>query len=139
MEDSMEITRCGSTPTRRGPADYFTGTVWQDPIIEAPAPALIRGAQVSFEPGARTAWHTHPLGQTLHVVSGAGRVQTWGGPVQEIRAGDTVWIPPNEKHWHGAAPTTGMVHIALQEALDGKHVEWMEHVSDEQYNAAPKG
>jgi quercetin dioxygenase-like cupin family protein len=135
----MEITRCGSTPTRRGPADYFTGTVWQDPIIEAPAPALIRGARVSFEPGARTAWHTHPLGQTLHVVSGAGRVQTWGGPVQEIRAGDTVWIPPNEKHWHGAAPTTGMVHIALQEALDGKHVEWMEHVSDEQYNAAPKG
>jgi quercetin dioxygenase-like cupin family protein len=133
----MEITRCGSTPTRRGPADYFTGTVWQDPIIEAPAPALIRGARVSFEPGARTAWHTHPLGQTLHVVSGAGRVQTWGGPVQEIRAGDTVWIPPNEKHWHGAAPTTGMVHIALQEALDGKHVEWMEHVSDEQYNAAP--
>jgi quercetin dioxygenase-like cupin family protein len=139
MEDSMEITRCGSTPTRRGPADYFTGTVWQDPIIEAPAPALIRGARVSFEPGARTAWHTHPLGQTLHVVSGAGRVQTWGGPVQEIRAGDTVWIPPNEKHLHGAAPTTGMVHIALQEALDGKHVEWMEHVSDEQYNAAPKG
>ena len=135
----MEVTRCGSTPTRRGPADYFTGTVWQDPIIEAPAPARIRGARVSFEPGARTAWHTHPLGQTLHVISGAGRVQTWGGPVQEIRAGDTVWIPPNEKHWHGAAPTTGMVHIALQEALDGKHVEWMEHVSDEQYNAAPKG
>ena len=135
----MEITRCGSTPTRRGPADYFTGTVWQDPIIEAPVPALIRGARVSFEPGARTAWHTHPLGQTLHVISGAGRVQTWGGPVQEIRAGDTVWIPPNEKHWHGAAPTTGMVHIALQEALDGKHVEWMEHVSDEQYNVAPKG
>ena len=135
----MEITRCGSTPTRRGPADYFTGTVWQDPIIEAPAPARIRGARVSFEPGARTAWHTHPLGQTLHVISGAGRVQTWGGPVQEIRAGDTVWIPPNEKHWHGAAPTTGMVHIALQEALDGKHVEWMEHVSDEQYNVAPKG
>jgi quercetin dioxygenase-like cupin family protein len=135
----MEVTRCGSTPTRRGPADYFTGTVWQDPIIEAPAPARIRGARVSFEPGARTAWHTHPLGQTLHVISGTGRVQTWGGPVQEIRAGDTVWIPPNEKHWHGAAPTTGMVHIALQEALDGKHVEWMEHVSDEQYTAAPKG
>ena len=135
----MEVTRCGSTPTRRGPADYFTGTVWQDPIIEEPAPARIRGARVSFEPGARTAWHTHPLGQTLHVISGAGRVQTWGGPVQEIRAGDTVWIPPNEKHWHGATPTTGMVQIALQEALDGKHVEWMEQVSDEQYNAAPKG
>ena len=119
----MDIKPLGSMPSRRTPADYFTGTVWQDPIIEAPAPALIRGARVSFEPGARTAWHTHPLGQTLHVVSGTGRVQAWGGPVQEIRAGDTVWIPPGEKHWHGAAATTGMVHIALQEALDGKHVE----------------
>jgi len=135
----MDIRRCGSTPTRRGSADWFTGVVWQDPIIEAPAPARIRGARVSFEPGARTAWHTHPLGQTLHVVSGTGRVQTWGGPVQEIRAGDTVWIPPGEKHWHGAGPATGMVHIALQEALDGKHVEWMEHVSDEQYKVAPTG
>jgi len=133
----MEIRRCGSVPTRRGPADWFTGTVWQDPVIEAPAPARIRSARVSFEPGARTAWHTHPLGQTLHVISGAGRVQTWGGPVNEIRAGDTVWIPPGEKHWHGAGPSTGMVHIALQEALDGKHVEWLEHVSDQQYAVAP--
>ncbi|MFL5091359.1 MAG: cupin domain-containing protein [Xanthobacteraceae bacterium] len=133
----MEITRCGAVPTRRGPADWFTGTVWQDPLIEAPAPARIRGARVAFEPGARTAWHTHPLGQTLHVIMGCGRVQTWGGPVQEIRAGDTVWIPPGEKHWHGAGPNTCMVHIALQEALNGKQVEWLEHVSDEQYAVAP--
>jgi quercetin dioxygenase-like cupin family protein len=107
--------------------------VWQDPIIEAPDPARIRAGRVSFEPGARTAWHTHPLGQTLHVISGAGRVQALGGPIHEIRAGDTVWIPAGEKHWHGAAPTTGMVHIALQEALDGTHVTWLEHVTDEQY------
>ena len=133
----MDITRCGQAATRRGSADWFTGTVWQDPIIEAPAPARIRGARVTFEPGARTAWHTHPLGQTLHVIAGCGRVQTFGGPVLEIRAGDTVWIPPGEKHWHGAGPTTRMVHIALQEALDGKHVEWLEHVSDEQYAVAP--
>jgi quercetin dioxygenase-like cupin family protein len=133
----MEITRCGDKPTRRGPADWFTGTVWQDPIIEAPAPARIRANRVGFEPGARTAWHTHPLGQTLHVLMGCGRVQTWGGPVQEIRAGDTVWIPPDEKHWHGAGPNTRMVHIALQEALDGTAVEWLEHVSDEQYAVAP--
>ncbi len=129
----MDIRRCGSVPTRRQPADAFTGTAWQDPIIEAPAPARIRCGRVSFEPTARTAWHTHPLGQTLHVISGAGRVQSWGGPIREIRPGDTVWIPPGEKHWHGAAPTTGMVHIAMQEALDGKHVEWLEKVSDEQY------
>ncbi len=134
----MEIRRCGSVPTRRGPADWFTGTVWQDPIVEAPAPARIRAGRVSFEPGARTAWHTHPLGQTLHVVSGCGRAQTWGQPIQEIHAGDTVWIPPGEKHWHGAAPNAGMSHIALQEALEGKHVEWLEHVSDEQY-AGPVG
>jgi quercetin dioxygenase-like cupin family protein len=133
----MDVRRCGSVPTRRGSADWFTGTVWQDPIIEAPEPARIRSARVSFEPGARTAWHTHPLGQTLYVIHGTGRAQTWGGPVQEIRAGDTVWIPPGEKHWHGAGPTTGMVHVALQEALDGKHVEWMEQVSDEQYKVAP--
>jgi quercetin dioxygenase-like cupin family protein len=129
----MDIRRCGSVPTRRQPADAFTGTAWQDPIIEAPAPARIRCGRVSFEPAARTAWHTHPLGQTLHVISGAGRVQSWGGPIREIRPGDTVWIPPGEKHWHGAAPTTGMVHIAMQEALDGTHVEWLEKVSDEQY------
>ena len=133
----VEITRCGANATRRGSGEWFTGTVWQDPIVEAPEPARIRAARVSFEPGARTAWHTHPLGQTLHVVSGTGRVQTFGGPVQEIRAGDSVWIPPGEKHWHGAAPGTGMVHIALQEALDGKHVEWLEHVSDAQYAVAP--
>ncbi len=129
----MDIKPCGSVPSRRVPASYFTGTVWQDPIVEAPEPARIRAARVSFEPGARTAWHTHPLGQTLHVVSGHGLAQTWGGPIQKIRAGDNVWIPPGEKHWHGAAPTTAMVHIAFHEALDGKHVEWMEHVTDEQY------
>ena len=134
----MEIKKIGSVPTRRGPADSFTGTVWQDPVIEAPAPARIRAGRVSFEPGARTAWHTHPLGQTLHVISGVGRVQAWGGPVREIRAGDTVWFPPDEKHWHGAGPTTGMVHVAMQEALDGKHVAWLEHVTDAQY-AAPMG
>jgi quercetin dioxygenase-like cupin family protein len=131
----MEIYPNGSRPSRRGPADSFTGVVWQEPIIEAPAPALLRSAYVRFEPGARTAWHTHPLGQTLCVVSGIGRVQTWGGKVKEIRPGDVVWIPPNEKHWHGAGPTTNMVHIASQEALDGNHVTWMEHVTDEQYNA----
>jgi len=133
----VEITRCGANATRRGSGDWFTGTVWQDPIVEAPEPARIRAARVSFEPGARTAWHTHPLGQTLHVLMGCGRVQTWGGPVQEIRAGDTVWIPPGEKHWHGAAPNTRMVHIAFHEALNGKHVEWMEQVSDKEYAVAP--
>ena len=132
----MDISRSGSKPTRRGPADSFTGTVWQDPIIEAPAPARIRTARVSFEPGARTAWHTHPLGQTLHVISGVGRVQALGGPVREIRAGDTVWIPPDEKHWHGAGPTTGMIHIAMQESLDGNHVTWLEHVTDADYGGA---
>jgi quercetin dioxygenase-like cupin family protein len=133
--DIMDIALSGSKPTRRGPADSFTGTVWQDPIIEAPAPARIRAGRVSFEPGARTAWHTHPLGQTLHVISGVGRAQALGGPVREIRAGDTVWIAPGEKHWHGAGPDTNMVHIALQEHLDGTHVTWLEHVTDEQYNA----
>jgi quercetin dioxygenase-like cupin family protein len=130
----MEIKRSGTMPSRKTPPESFTGTVWQDPIIEAPAPARIRGAWVRFDPKARTAWHTHPLGQTLHVVQGVGRVQVWGKPMEEIRPGDTVWIPPNEKHWHGAGPDTAMTHIALQEALDGKHVTWMEHVTDEQYN-----
>jgi quercetin dioxygenase-like cupin family protein len=130
----MEIKPLGSMPSRRMPDDAFTGTVWQDPIIDAPAPARIRGAFVRFEPRARTAWHSHPLGQTLRVISGLGRVQSWGAPVQEIRAGDTVWIGPGEKHWHGAGPTTDMVHIALQEHLDGKHVTWLEHVTDEQYD-----
>ena len=131
----MDIYAVGSRASRRMGADSFTGTVWQDPIIEAPAPAPIRCNRVSFEPGARTAWHTHPLGQTLHVVFGVGRVQAEGGPVREIRAGDTVWIPPNEKHWHGAGPNTRMVHIAMQEMLDGKAVTWLEHVTDAQYSA----
>jgi quercetin dioxygenase-like cupin family protein len=129
----MDITPAGAVPSRRMSPDYFTGTVWQDPIVEAPPPARIRAALVTFEPAARTAWHTHPLGQTLHVVHGTGRVQTWGGPIREIRAGDTVWIPPGEKHWHGAAPTTAMAHMALQEALDGVAVVWLEHVTDAQY------
>ena len=131
----MDIQPCGSKPSRRGPADSFTGVVWQEPIVEAPAPARIRSGLVRFEPGARTAWHTHPLGQPCPSSPGKGRVQTFGGKVREIRAGDVVWIPPNEKHWHGAAPDTNMVHVAMQEALDGKHVEWMEHVTDEQYKA----
>ena len=135
----MEIRAAGTVPTKRADADAFTGTVWHDPIIDAPAPARVRAARVSFEPGARTAWHTHPLGQTLHVLSGVGRIQVWGGPMREIRAGDSVWIPPGEKHWHGAAPTTGMVHLAMQEALDGVHVDWMEHVTDEQYGVPVAG
>jgi len=130
----MEIKPSGSVPTRRQPKESFTGVVWQDPIIEAPAPARIRAGRVSFEPGARTAWHTHPLGQTLHVVSGVGRVQAKGGPIREIKSGDTVWIAPGEEHWHGAGPTTAMVHIAMQEMLDGKYVEWMEYVTDEEYS-----
>ncbi len=133
----MDITPIGTHPTRRGRTEWFTGSVWQDPIVEAPAPARIRAVRVSFEPGGRTAWHTHPLGQTLHVVSGVGLAQTWGGPVRAIRAGDSVWIPPEEKHWHGASPEHGMVHIALHEGLDGVHVKWLEHVSDEQYAAPP--
>ena len=124
-----------TSPSRRMPADWFTGTVWQDPIIEAPAPARLRAALVTFEAGARTAWHTHPLGQTLYVVSGVGRAQSFGGPVREIRAGDTIWIPPGEKHWHGAAPATAMVHLAMQEALDGKAVDWLEQVTQDQYTA----
>ncbi|WP_460449017.1 (R)-mandelonitrile lyase [Alsobacter sp. SYSU BS001988] len=134
----MEIRHAGGVPTRRAPADAFTGVVWQDPVIEAPAPARIRAARVSFEPGARTAWHTHPLGQTLWVLAGVGRVQSEGGPVREIRPGDVVWIPPGEKHWHGAAPATGMTHLAMQEALDGAHVTWLEQVSDADYAVAPQ-
>jgi quercetin dioxygenase-like cupin family protein len=129
----MEIHLSGSRPTRRAPAENFTGTVWQDPIIMTPAPAHLNSARVSFEPGARTAWHTHPLGQTLYVISGIGRVQAEGGPIREIRPGDNVWIPPGEKHWHGASPTSAMVHIAMQESLDGNHVTWLEHVTNEQY------
>ena len=134
----MKITLSGSVPTKRAPASYFTGTVWQDPVIEAPAPARINAVRVTFEPGARTAWHTHPLGQTLYVLVGCGRVQTEGEPVREIRAGDVVWIPPGEKHWHGAAPSTMMVHLAMQEAENGSAATWLEHVTDAQY-AAPVG
>lgn len=129
----MDIHTSGSRPSRRGPSEYFTGTVWQDPIVATSAPARLVATRVAFEPGARTAWHSHPLGQTLYIVSGAGRVQTDGGPVREIHAGDTVWIPPNEKHWHGGSPTNGMVHIAMQEALDGSFATWMEQVTDEEY------
>ena len=134
-EDRMDIKRVGSQPSGKGPSEWFTGAVRVDPLFSAPAPARVTGASVSFEPGARTAWHTHPLGQTLIVTAGCGRVQREGGPIEEIRAGDVVWFPPGEKHWHGAAPTTAMTHIAVQEALDGKAVDWMEHVSDEQYLA----
>src|ERR1700734_2005624 len=132
----MDIQVCGSVPSRRGPADSFTGVVGQEPISEAPAPARVRSGLVRFEPGARTHWHTHPLGQTLFVVSGSGRVQTFGGKVREIKGGDVVWIPPGEKHWHGAAPGPFMEHVAMQESLEGKHVEWLEPVTDEQYKAA---
>jgi quercetin dioxygenase-like cupin family protein len=132
---TMEIKRNGSQPSGKGPADYFTGVVRVDPLFQAPDPARVRGASVTFEPGARTAWHTHPLGQTLIVMAGVGWAQAWDGPVEEIRPGDVVWFPPGEKHWHGATPTTAMTHIALQEALDGKVVEWMEQVSDGQYRA----
>jgi quercetin dioxygenase-like cupin family protein len=131
----MDIQRSGSRPSEKGSAEYFTGTVRIDPQFEALAPARVRGASVTFEPGARTAWHTHPLGQTLIVTSGRGLAQRRGGPVEEIRPGDVVWFAPGEKHWHGAAPTTAMTHIAIQEALDGKVVDWMEKVSDEQYGA----
>jgi quercetin dioxygenase-like cupin family protein len=129
----MEIKRVGSQPSGKGPAEYFTGTVRIDPLVQAPAPARVAAAAVTFEPGARTAWHTHPLGQTLIVTAGFGRAQRLGGPIEEIRPGDVVWFPPGEKHWHGAAPTTGMTHIAVQEQLDGKTVEWLEQVSDQQY------
>jgi len=131
----MEIKRSGSQPSGPGPEDYFTGTVRLDPLFNPPAPARVFGASVTFEPGARTAWHTHPLGQTLIITAGCGWVQREGGPVEEVYPGDVVWFPPGEKHWHGAAPTTAMTHIALQEQLDGKVVEWLEKVSDEQYQA----
>ena len=132
----MDIIACGARPSKKVGPPSFTGTVWQDPIIQAPDPARVRSAFVRFEPGARTAWHTHPLGQTLIVTSGLGWVQREGGSVEEIRPGDVVWFPPGEKHWHGATPTTAMMHIAIQEALDGKTVEWLEKVSDEQYRSA---
>jgi len=129
----MEIKRNGSQPSTKGSTDWFTGTVRIDPLLQPNASARAAAAYVTFEPGARTAWHTHPLGQTLVVTSGCGRVRQWGGSIEEIRPGDVVWIPPGEKHWHGASPTTAMTHMAIQEQLDGKVVDWMEKVSDEQY------
>lgn len=129
----MDIQRSGSKPSGKGPADYFTGTVRLDPLFQREEPARVAGAHVTFEPGARTAWHTHPLGQTLIVTSGAGLAQREGGPIEQIRPGDVVWFPPGEKHWHGASPNTAMTHIAIQESLNGKTVEWMEKVTDAQY------
>jgi quercetin dioxygenase-like cupin family protein len=130
----MQLIRSGTQASRKGPGEYFTGTVRIDPLFQAPGPARVGAATVAFEPGARTAWHTHPLGQTLIVTSGVGWVQQDGGPVEEVRSGDVVWFPPGLKHWHGATPTAAMTHIAIQESLDGKSVEWMEKVSDEQYH-----
>lgn len=129
----MEIKRAGTQASTRGPSDWFTGTVRIDPLFQAPDPALAQAASVTFEPGARTAWHTHPLGQTLIVTAGCGWAQREGGPVEEIRPGDVVWFAPGEKHWHGAKPITAMTHIAIQERKDGKTVTWMEKVTDEQY------
>jgi quercetin dioxygenase-like cupin family protein len=130
---AVKVTRSGSQASRQGPAENFTGSVRIDPLFNANPPSRTSGGRVTFEPGARTAWHTHPLGQTLIVTAGSGWVQPWGGATQEIREGDVVWIPPGQKHWHGATATTGMTHIAIQEFLDGKNVEWMEKVSDEQH------
>jgi quercetin dioxygenase-like cupin family protein len=129
----MEFKHAGTQPSGKGPADYFTGAVRIDPLLDVQPPGRVAGAAVTFEPGARTAWHTHPLGQTLIVISGCGWAQRLGGPREVIRPGDVVWIPPGEKHWHGATATTAMTHIAIQEKLDGKAVEWLEQVSDEQY------
>lgn len=131
----MDITRAGATPSTRGAAEYFTGTVRIDPLFSPPEPARAAGALVTFEPGARTAWHTHPLGQTIIVTTGCGWAQREGGPVEVIRPGDVVWFPPGEKHWHGATATTAMSHIAVQEKQDGSPVTWLEQVSDEQYRA----
>jgi quercetin dioxygenase-like cupin family protein len=130
---TLGIARAGTQPSSKGPAANFTGSVRVDPLFQGKAPARTSGAYVTFEPGARSAWHSHPLGQTLVVTAGVGRVQQWGGAVEEIRAGDVVWTPPGVKHWHGAAPTTAMTHMAIQESADGKVVEWMEKVSDAEY------
>ena len=129
----MDIIRNGSQPSSKGPADWFTGTVRVDSPFKGTDPARVTGAIVTFEPGARTAWHTHPLGQTLIVTAGCGLAQRWSGPIEQIRPGDVIWFPPGEKHWHGSTATTAVTHIAIQEQLDGKTVEWMEKVSDEQY------
>jgi quercetin dioxygenase-like cupin family protein len=131
----MEITKAGSQPSAKGPADWFTGTVRIDPLFQAPDPARVGAASVTFEPGARTAWHTHPLGQTLIVTAGLGRVQREGGRIEEIRPGDVVWFSPGERHWHGASPNTAMTHIAIQERLGGKAVDWMEQVSEDEYRS----
>ncbi len=129
----MEITRVGSQPSNKGRAEYFTGTVRIDPLFQPHAPARTSAGSVTFEPGARSAWHTHPLGQTLLITAGCGWVQQEGGPVEEVHPGDVVWFPPGVRHWHGASPTTAMTHIAIQEGINGKVVDWLEHVSDEQY------
>ena len=134
----MDIKRNGSQPSGKGPAEWFTGTVRIDPLFQPKESTRANVSSVTFEPGARTAWHSHPLGQHLIVTAGSGRVQNWDGPIQEIRPGDVVWSPPGEKHWHGAAPTTSMTHISIVEQLDGKSADWMEHVSDEQYQAGSK-
>jgi quercetin dioxygenase-like cupin family protein len=135
----MDIKKSGSQPSGRGPGEYFTGAVRVDPLFQAAAPARVTGASVTFEPGAHSNWHTHPLGQTLIVTAGCGLVQSWGGPVRKIRPGDVVWCPPGEKHWHGATPQTAMTHIAVQEHQDGKNVEWLERVTDEQYQTGADG
>ncbi len=134
----MGIKRSGSQPSGKGQAEYFTGTVRIDPLFDAPDPARVYGGSVTFEPGARTAWHTHPLGQTLIVTAGCGLAQRWGGPIEVIRPGDVIWFPPGEKHWHGATATTAMTHIAIVEKLGGKTADWMEKVSEEQYQAGPR-
>lgn len=133
----MELARNGSQPSQKGPEEYFTGTVRIDPLFGATEPSRVSGAAVTFEPGARSAWHTHPVGQTLIITAGCGWTQCWGGPIVEIRVGDVVKCPPGHKHWHGATATTAMTHIAIQEALDGKNVNWLEKVSEEQYLAGP--
>ena len=136
MEGStVDIYRAGSKPTRKSSSDWFTGTVWQDPIVEAPEPARVRAVKVTFEPGARTAWHTHPLGQTLHLISGVGLIGLRDDHPKIINAGDTVWIPPNEEHWHGATPTNSMTHIAIQESMNGSVANWLEKVADSEYNS----
>ena len=134
----MEIKRIGSQPSAKGPSEWFTGDVRIDPLFQAPDPAFVQCASVTFEPGARTAWHTHPLGQALIVMAGCGRAQRWGGPIEEICPGDVVWFAPGEKHWHGAGPTAALTHIAIQEKKDGKVVDWLEHVTDDQYRDGEK-
>jgi quercetin dioxygenase-like cupin family protein len=137
-ETNMKITRNGAQPSGKGAQEYFSGTVRVDPLFQTPDPARINAALITFEPGARTAWHTHPLGQTLIVTAGSGRVQREGGLIEDIRPGDVIWFEPGEKHWHGASPTTAMTHIAIQERIGGKTVDWLEHVTDIQYQTKPE-